>query len=280
MKNDEAKKEILADLGKIYNSYKEYNNFDRLYNYINFFVETFKYDDKYFESEMEAIKNGTSKPRDQQAIQEQLLGLFKNGKGVCEQFAQALTILSQIDVLNTLTKTTLNEETGAQEVDRGFLVSCIECKIVKNGKLIAHEINGINLGKGKYFIIDISSMIHAKYGDYKQDKESFCFKSFEDYVANMKMENIDVVSVESGKNYAVVFDDAPVKDSDYIEKDDKLYKPKTKIDAGNYLDYITQPADVLMAEYQYSLKQIDIPKVESLEKGDIKQGNNDIIKDK
>ena len=253
-----TKEQVFAELEKIYDKYKNLDTVSRWLGYIDYFLDNYTYNKEYFEA---AKKRGFGADRrNKEEIEGQLLKLLKENTGVCEQFSQAIAILSQIDYEKT--------KDLKEKNNRGVVFGCMVCSLHKDGKDITHEVNYRKNGDS-IVILDLSSMIHAKNGDFKnlgcEEPALFGFVTLEQYMQNLQEYNMPLVPLNKARNTVVCYDNTPVLDVDYVIKGTLAYKPENKaiINASNYYDYITTPEIELEDKYYYSLKEITLPKLEN-----------------
>ena len=247
-----TKEQVLIELEKIYDMYKDKSNIERISAYIQYFVDNYSYDYDYYNTQSK-LEN-KDKPRTKQDIEEQLLKLLVEKKGVCEQFSQALAILSRIDYEKTV---------GTK--DQGFIVDCLECSLGRDGEEIAHEINAI-LSNNDVIVVDISSAIHAKCGDWKEkgceDYTKFVFVQLVDYMRNLQKYKMQLLPLNKDDNTLAFYDRTPVPVK-YYENGSKP-KDKAVISTSSYYDFITSTVDEIIKYYTYSVPRY--PKLPILDK--------------
>ena len=163
---------------------------DRLKSYIQYFVDNFSYDKKERDRVLKEYETGSTETTDKNI--ETLFNLLYNGSGVCQQFSQALALTTMID---------------EDFVKNDIYVYYATCQISVNDKELGHAINLVSNDRGTTQFVDISSMIHSKEGDFKQDVWSFGMVSQDDYLNNINKENMNIVPIdkESKEVYMVKF---------------------------------------------------------------------------
>lgn len=219
---DSRKELVRGCLQEIYNKFKDLPVDERKQAYVDYFVKTFSYDDNLRIDTLAEDREPTFELSEQE-----LANLFITKKGVCNQFAQALSLLSCFD----------------PEFD--IFYSYCRVYIAKDNETDGHAINCI-MHNGQARIIDISSAIHCKERQYAQNQESdFKFLLFEDYIKNLS---------KDGVFYATISDD----ESKYILGGIKYFKD---FDSNYFL--LNQPSDVLNTGFAYNLWTIKKEDVES-----------------
>ena len=178
---DSKKEYVYNALTALYEQCKNLPNGGRLKAYANYFANNLSYD-KGFRNEVIA-NNGMNNA---EAIENQLFKLIKEGKGVCQQFSAALTLLTQIDC----------EKSG-----NGIKLRYALADVVVDGEKVMHAFNVIRAGDEVGLVIDISSMIHCNEGDYKNNAQAFFAKDSKEYYQNMKAEGVELLP----KSYMRVF---------------------------------------------------------------------------
>lgn len=177
---DSKKDYIYNALAALYKQYKNLPNGGRVKSYASYFANNFSYDKTFGD---EVISNNGLVTAE--AIEDQLFKLIKEGKGVCQQFAQALTLLTKIDY----------EKSG-----NGLKLNYAVADVVDvKGRKVFHAFNVVRSGSDVGLIIDISSMIHCMEGDYKQEANAFYAKTTQEYYQNMKSEGAEVLPGSSSK---------------------------------------------------------------------------------
>lgn len=182
-----TKKEFIINyLTAIYEQNKDLESVDRMQAYVDYFVKNFSYDID--------LRNRVIADKGVETFEkseENLFNLLYEGKGVCQQLSQALSLLSQIDY--TKTKNALPLFYTATDIKLG-------------GKDLAHAFNVIRNGNKVWYVVDTSSMIHSKQGDYKQEQSAFYLKEDKGYCENMRKEGVEVFSLnKQGKICALPF---------------------------------------------------------------------------
>ena len=164
---DSPKELVRNCLQEIYNKFKDLPADERKQAYVDYFVKTFSYDDNLRTNTLAEDR----KPSFELSEQE-LANLFITKKGVCNQFAQALALLSNFD-------------------DEFIIRYCVcEVYIESEQKTVGHAINCYE-HNSKQEIIDISSAIHCKEGKYTENRESdFEFVNFDDYILNLEKDAV------------------------------------------------------------------------------------------
>jgi len=163
-KGIDYKKLTLANLRHLVEQYKNFPADKRLMAYIEYFVNFGSYDTSQSSALLESLDKGDTEDANQK--KENLWKFLDKGTGVCDQFAKALSLISVIDT----------------EIPKCYYVVC---KMTKDGKELGHALNMVEQD-GKPSIIDISSMIHSKQGDYKLNKNKFAFVHPEEYIKSME----------------------------------------------------------------------------------------------
>lgn len=170
-------------LKELVNQYKNIKNLNiRLKAYIQFFVNNFSYNKYERDRIITEYKTGSTETTETNIAS--LFRLVFEGTGVCQQFSQALALTTMID-----------EDFNKNNI----YIHYATCEISLKGKEMGHAINLVN-DNGKVFYVDISSMIHAKEGDYNQDIWSFGMLSLEDYLENINKEEMDIVPINKNSN--------------------------------------------------------------------------------
>ena len=140
--------------------------------YVDYFVKNFSYDKDLRDRVIET--NGSASV---EQSENDLYTLIHDGKGVCQQLSQALSLVSQIDFSYT---------------KNAMVLYYVATDININGQELAHAFNVLNVGNSNALVIDISSMIHAKDGDYRQDKKDFFLQGGDTYCQNMEREGVEI----------------------------------------------------------------------------------------
>ncbi len=215
---------------------------ERLTAYINFFVEHFSYDKKqrdeilsrkarymdYFVEQFALGKQKEIKPFKAESFEENetsLARLLTTGKGVCQQFAQAFALLTLIDYLHT---------------KDAPLCHYVGCRVEMGGKQMGHAVNAITF-TDQPIIIDISSMIHCKEGDFLQDKDDFGPVYLKDYMKSLAKGGNKLLSNATDSNYMSSY--AILGDFD------------------EYYKFLNMPTQEIVEKRQANLKPIPIPEV-------------------
>lgn len=176
---DSKKEYVFNALSALYEKNKNLSVEERLIAYSDFFANNFSYD-KEFRNEVIA-KKGMDTSVD---IENQLFKLIKEGKGVCQQFTQAMTLLTQIDYDNS---------------GNGIKLDYAVTDVVVEDKSVMHAFNVIRMNNKVALVIDLSSMIHSVERDYKQSSNAFFIKNSLDYSRNMKAEGVEIITTSKGK---------------------------------------------------------------------------------
>ncbi len=166
-------------LTELVNQYKNLPDKERVKAYLDYFLANFNYDKVHREDILSQKQTETF-----EGNEKELFTLLHDGKGVCQQFAQAIALLSVID--QNITKSGY------------FRASYANCRIFK-GRKMGHAINLCSIGNDTV-IIDVSSMIHARDKDYKLDKYCFGLVSVEDYMQNLKQEDCEIIPIAEDLN--------------------------------------------------------------------------------
>ena len=174
---------VMNYLAALYEKNKGLDNMSRIQAYVQHFVNNFSYD-----------KDLRNKIVDDEGLntfeksEEALCNLFVNKKGVCQQFSQALALLTVLDY-----------KRSGDGVPLHYVVTDVDV----NGESLAHAFNVVKNRKNEvWFIVDISSMIHAEAGDYKQSLTKFYLRTPKQYYENMKEENVEILTlVKEGQVY-------------------------------------------------------------------------------
>ena len=176
---------VINYLTELSNQYINLDISDRLNAYINYFVNNFHYDSSLRDQILSHSFNETRENREQS-----LFELFYNGKGVCDQLAQAFSLLGTIDPI----------------WKKNIIVEYATCNLMINGKKISHAVNHIVVGKQR-FILDLSTMIHCKQKDkgYKANSNDFKLISMEQYVNSLSSIGIDLIPFESDIYFANLY---------------------------------------------------------------------------
>ena len=141
----------------------------RLENYIKHFVDIGRYD----KQRRDAIVGG-SVEESLDLSEKELREFLQTGDGVCQQFAQALSLIGVIDG------------------DMNIFYSA--CNLLnKEGKKIGHALNVVIMD-GNAFVVDLSSLIHCKEKDYKSSPQNFYNVKLEEYIENLKKEGVELIS--------------------------------------------------------------------------------------
>lgn len=178
IKGHNYKELVVNCLQEIYNLYKHLPVEERIKSYINFFVDNYSYSKN--------LRNNvlyTNRVESKENYEKELAELFINGTAVCHQFAQALSLLSCFD--------------------SEFVIQYCYCKafVEKENVEVGHVCNAVLLN-GKIRIVDVSSMIHARDKEYKQDKSAFYMIDLRDFIKNLGNEDIKFLSKsEDGERY-------------------------------------------------------------------------------
>jgi len=146
--------------------YKGFSAEERIKKYIEYFVNNFSYDVDHKDFVLSGEYHDTM---DQQ--EKDLSNLFINKKGVCHQFAQALSLLSCFD----------------KEIQINYCFCSLIDEYTEEN--VAHA-NNVVIINGDAKIVDISSMIHSRDKIYKQEILAFSLISFEEYIQNLRKEKM------------------------------------------------------------------------------------------
>jgi len=152
---------------------------NRLKEYIKHFVNGGSYDTELCAELKKRKKEG--KEETSEDNEKWLHRFLHTGKGVCQQFAQALSLICGID----------------EEITCYYTAA--EVKIKDETESIGHAFNVVELINGEHSIVDISSMIHCEEdkkgikGGYKSDAKNFAFVSLEQYMQNFAAEGNKVL---------------------------------------------------------------------------------------
>lgn len=227
-----TKKQVLERLTEIYEKFKDIDDpLERLKNYANYLSENFEYDRNFYEDEQQKISSGQASTWTTDAIQSRLSKLLVEGKGTCQQFSQALAILSQIDYDNT------SKNLSDEEKANFPFCHCVQCKIKKDGKNVSHQLNCICKDDKPSTCFDVSSAIQSR-GNPQNTNNAFTSGcSFDDYKQQM---------VDCGKPLAMRYDGSTM----LILASYKIPEIKS---ASQYYDYITSSTDIIEANYNNSL---------------------------
>lgn len=186
-------------LTELVNQNKSLSNTERLLNYIEYFCDNFSYNKQHRED----VLSGRVEDSFQQN-EKDLSKLFTSGHGVCQQLSQGLSLLSVID----------RSITGD-----GILIPYTNLRVSavvnEDGKEVVkkmgHAINVFQL-KDMTAVIDISSMLHAKEGDFNQDKYNFGMVLLPNYIKNLKKEKEEIIPIADSEentymaNYTINLD--------------------------------------------------------------------------
>lgn len=165
-------------LQEVYNLYKHLPVEERSKRYINFFVDNYSYSKKLRDNVLY-----TKRVESKENYEKELAELFINGTAVCHQFAQALSLLSCFD--------------------SEIIIQYCYCKafVEKENVEVGHVCNAILLN-GKARIVDVSSMIHARDKEYKQDKSAFYMLELDEFIKALANEGIRYLSKsEDGERF-------------------------------------------------------------------------------
>ena len=143
-------------LTELVNQNKNLDFTDRLYAYIDYFVKNFSYDNDLRDRVLSRMIDETTEIKE-----ESLFNLLHDGRGVCDQLAQAFSMLGSID---------------SELWQHGIVIEYSTCNISVKGKKMGHAVNHIVVG-GNRFVVDLSTMIHCKQKDYQADEELFKYPS-------------------------------------------------------------------------------------------------------
>ena len=177
---DTKQEYIISALTKLYEKNKQLDPVGRMAAYVDYFVDNFSYDKSLRERVIST--NGSDSL---QQSEDDLYSLIHDGNGVCQQLSQALSLVSQIDFSQT---------------KKGMILYYVATDIKLNGQDLAHAFNVLNIGNSNALVIDISSMIHAKDGDYKQEKSAFFLKDGTAYCNNMESEGVEIKTHKENGN--------------------------------------------------------------------------------
>lgn len=180
---------------------------ERLRAYIDHFVEIGKYDKDRRER---IVFNKKEHVETLEGSMQELFEYLYTGIGVCQQFSQAMALVGALD--------------------ESLKIYYCGCRIEAKGIPMGHAINVAVLGE-KAFVVDVSALIHVKEGDYKTEAGNFAFVTLEDYIENLKKEDIKLVSANA--------DNKERKNDQYLVAFKHL--KKEDVDAYHYL--INLPAD-------------------------------------
>lgn len=149
-----------------------------------------------------------------------LCEFFISGNGVCAQFAKALSLICALD----------------SKMKASYTLLDLEVK----GDPMGHAINIVQMGDEKY-IVDISSAIHCKEGDYNAKKEDFLFVDLAKYIENMYKQKI--IIRESHRNREDVY-----YSQSYIDLDKK--------DINAYYKLLNISTELINKEYRALVKPL------------------------
>ena len=171
-----TKKEFIINyLTAVYEQNKDLDNVGRMQVYVDYFVDNFSYD-----KDLRNRVIADSGVETFEKTEHNLFNLLYEGKGVCQQLSQALSLLSQIDYMKT---------------KDALPLYYVATDIKLDGQDLAHAFNVIRKGNKVWYVIDISSMIHAKQGDYTQEKGAFYLRESREYCENMKKEGVEILTL-------------------------------------------------------------------------------------
>lgn len=193
---------------------------DRLYAYIDYFMNNFSYDNDLRDRILSRMIEETSEIRE-----ESLFRLLHDGRGVCDQLAQAFSLIGSID---------------SEFWQHGIVIEYSTCNIAVKGRKIGHAINHIVIGKNRY-VLDLSSMIHCRQKDYQAREEDFKLVSFAEYQKNMDNINIDILNLGD-------------------DTDQQFANFKLHIDPNEYYKRLNTPADEISSNHQDWIYGVSIAK--------------------
>ncbi len=176
VKGKTYKEFIINYLTELASQYKELDVLDRLDAYIGYFIKNFSYDkdlrDKILTTEFVETRENREKS---------LFELLHDKKGVCDQLAQAFSLLGCID----------------ETWKNGVIIEYSACKLLVKGKEISHATNHLVVGNQK-FALDLSTMIHCKQKDdgHYANLEDFRLVSLEEYEKNLSYLGIEILPLE------------------------------------------------------------------------------------
>ena len=170
---------------------------DRLKAYIQYFVDNFNYNKEEFKRITGEYSTGSTETTDKNI--ENLFRFLKNRSGVCQQFSQALALIGVLD---------------KQFLENNIYINYTTCEVFKDIEM-GHAINLINKD-GKYYFVDMSSMVHTRDGEYKGSVWDFGMVSEEQYIESINANNMDIISInkESDEHYLFKYN---------IYRDHKMY---------------------------------------------------------
>lgn len=214
IEDDNAKSFTFACLDEIRVMNKETDPKKRLQFYIDYFIETYHYNFDEF--------NARTKEEDKEELtfamkEDSLAKLFATNYGVCDQFAQAFSLLTASDEI--LYKNKL----------QAFYINYN----ITRDKEYAHAINIVN---DKF--IDLSSAIHAKENFYKEYRKevspyNFVLKTQDEY-----LDNLEEVGTTTKDTFFIDFA-FPVKDID----------GENVVDVDGFYRMLNSPAYIFNGEF-------------------------------
>ncbi|MBO5394455.1 MAG: hypothetical protein J6A28_00930 [Clostridia bacterium] len=220
IKGSTKKEYIINYLTALYNQTKDVDELSRLGKYVDYFVNNFSYDDHRY-GEVTAEQHQDTFEYNENA----LYTLLTEGRGVCAQLAQAFSLLTLIDYLDSR---------------KGWLFNYTTCRFKQsNQAVVGHAINTKTLCN-KTYVIDLSSAIHSKENKYTQPSNKFYLKPLENYMHCIEKEGCQILPAEENKNYIATLQLINNIDQYYrliLSSYDELISPENN----RYLGGITLP---------------------------------------
>lgn len=177
----DKKQYIMQYLTALVEKYKDLPAEERRKKYAEHFTSSdFEYDKDYAGYVRE---NG--EPKTKQGNESAVFRLIHDGKGVCDQYARVMALISNID----------NEITG--ENCQIYYCNC-SIKHTDSSRIDGHAINMVTTDD--LYVTDVSSMMHARDGDYPLDKDKFYEQRLPAYANNLKKSQIQLVQINNDKN--------------------------------------------------------------------------------
>lgn len=173
---------VIEFLTEVYHKFSHLPRTDRILSYMNFFCQNFDYDAEVRDS---YLSKDSYTPETFKQNETALFNFVTKKKGVCMQFSQALALLSVID-------NSFSNDMPSMNYAAGLI------KTKEQGRL-GHAINLIFSREKEPIVIDISSMIHARDGQFKQKEMSFGMVYLDEYIANLKKERVEFLPIENGQ---------------------------------------------------------------------------------
>lgn len=209
-------------LTELVNQNKNLDFTDRLYAYIDYFVKNFSYDNDLRDRVLSRMIDETTEIKE-----ESLLNLLHDGRGVCDQLAQAFSMLGSID---------------SELWQHGIVIEYSTCNISVKGKKMGHAVNHIVVG-GNRFVVDLSTIIHCRQKDYQADEELFKLVGLDEYRENMESIGIDILPLGE-------------------EIEEQFANFKLHIDPKEYYKRLNTPTDEINSKHQDWIYGISIEKVD------------------